>query len=690
MLTSGEWLEHPYRRPKTYCEILDQRQQRQQRVLGGGHPRLDGGSREPSVHTLIPQRRRGVGAAAVGAHEAALNPDAQRAGRRVGWADAQGDDSQRDASAPAPAARGGGAAPARAGAPAEHARAGLRGTAPTARQAAAKQAQEQAVPAEPEVVARPPGRTAAQAVAAAAAAATAAASRKPAPSRKRAPAATRTTAPGGAVHRAPTGAAQPRKVPRPCAVDDGSACCGEGRAAEEGLSAEAGAPPSVEASAKAEAVRLVKELASISVQTSPVVVQSARLAGRAQRARDERGVQMRRLYDELARSDGEWRKMVDLLATQLEDSRRQVQLLEALERSRGAPRAPRGGVGAPSMLEVADARRAAHELAHDLERAETAGAAGAAEQVGHRHTPQTTAATKDAAAAAASAADAVQRRQQQRQQQQSVDLYPAPQRLCAWGTSAAPPPPRAARAPASHSAPASPRAAGSAAPTPSAPAPPAPPVGLAPAPSPPVAGTSDSDAPGCPGPVTEGAAASPSSPPGAPATAASCGSPGAVPLPTPMGAARRGARRPPGARLEATDESAAALERDGEADDVFEEEEEEEEGQAPPPPQQQGDNGDGFERGGGAGTSQPWGLRPSAAAAALHLSDALAEPPAAAAPMAELPKSATKCNAQRDPTAARLAPRSASATALIKEARAALSADGPVRVRSAKQLFGAH
>ena len=185
-------------------------------------------------------------------------------------------------------------------------------------------------------------------------------------------------------------------------------------------------------------------------------------------------------------------------------------------------------------------------------------------------------------------------------------------------------------------------------------------------------------------------AASPSSPPGAPATAASCGSPGAVPLPTPMGAARRGARRPPGARLEATDESAAALERDGEADDVFEEEEEEEEGQASPPPQQQGDNGDGFERGGGAGTSQPWGLRPSAAAAALHLSDALAEPPAAAAPMAELPKSATKCNAQRDPTAARLAPRSASATALIKEARAALSADGPVRVRSAKQLFGAH
>ena len=67
MLSSGEWLEHPYRRPKTYCEILDQRQQRQQRVLGGGHPRLDGGSREPSVHTLIPQRRRGAGAPAVGA-----------------------------------------------------------------------------------------------------------------------------------------------------------------------------------------------------------------------------------------------------------------------------------------------------------------------------------------------------------------------------------------------------------------------------------------------------------------------------------------------------------------------------------------------------------------------------------------------------------------------------------------------
>ena len=52
------------------------------------------------------------------------------------------------------------------------------------------------------------------------------------------------------------------------------------------------------------------------VQTAPVEVRGAAAAERVARTRDVREAQLRMLYDELARSDGQWRDMVALLEEQ--------------------------------------------------------------------------------------------------------------------------------------------------------------------------------------------------------------------------------------------------------------------------------------------------------------------------------------------------------------------------------------
>ena len=86
-MLDAAWNDHPYRRPKTYVELLEQRQNRQARVLTGGHPRLDGGSREPPELSVSPRRRKAGDPSDSGAHAGPRDP--HRAGRRVGWADAE-------------------------------------------------------------------------------------------------------------------------------------------------------------------------------------------------------------------------------------------------------------------------------------------------------------------------------------------------------------------------------------------------------------------------------------------------------------------------------------------------------------------------------------------------------------------------------------------------------------------------
>ena len=86
-MLDAAWNDHPYRRPKTYVELLEQRQNRQARVLTGGHPRLDGGSREPPELSVSPRRRKAGEPSDSGAHAGPRDP--HRAGRRVGWADAE-------------------------------------------------------------------------------------------------------------------------------------------------------------------------------------------------------------------------------------------------------------------------------------------------------------------------------------------------------------------------------------------------------------------------------------------------------------------------------------------------------------------------------------------------------------------------------------------------------------------------
>ena len=50
------WNDHPFRRPTTYCELLNQRQERQARTLTGGHPRLDGVNTSTPEDSVCPPR----------------------------------------------------------------------------------------------------------------------------------------------------------------------------------------------------------------------------------------------------------------------------------------------------------------------------------------------------------------------------------------------------------------------------------------------------------------------------------------------------------------------------------------------------------------------------------------------------------------------------------------------------------
>ena len=50
------WNDHPFRRPTTYSELLNQRQERQGRVLTGGAPRLDGVNTSTPEDSVCPRR----------------------------------------------------------------------------------------------------------------------------------------------------------------------------------------------------------------------------------------------------------------------------------------------------------------------------------------------------------------------------------------------------------------------------------------------------------------------------------------------------------------------------------------------------------------------------------------------------------------------------------------------------------
>ena len=416
------WNDHPFRRPTTYCELLNQRQERQGRTLTGGHPRLDGVNTSTPEDSVCP-RRHGKESAG------------SRSGRAktVAWAD---EELHRTAQA----------TKVRSRTPMED----LGGSAATNMQSAAEKAEA--------------------AVAAALALRTAAAAQK------------RVERAAWACHHKHVHV----HVPPKRASTRHS--CGRVPGSTQPVVAEppsdAGGP-SHEATL-AEAVRPAyrqAQVASVEVQTAPVEVRGAAAAERAARTRDVREAQLRRLYDELARSDGQWRDMVGLLEGQLDDSRRQapprrhapprqtqppahphpatprhpptlthgvqVKVLEALSRTR-EPREPRGGLGAPSADEIAEARYAAQELAGQLARAEAAGAEAArAELAGVQPSwsepswappawsepawAQPGAAVRAPLAAAAEAAAA---------EPLPPRLYPAPQRLCAWGTSASTVPPR--------------------------------------------------------------------------------------------------------------------------------------------------------------------------------------------------------------------------------------------------------
>jgi len=317
----------------------------------------------------------------------------------------------------------------------------------------------------------------------------------------------------------------------------------------------------------------------------------------------------------------------------------QVKVLEALSRTRSA-REPRGGLGPPSADEIAEARHAAQELAGQLARAEAAGAEAArAELAGMQPSWSEPAwaepapawaepawaepawaepgaavrAPLPAAAQAAAAAAPLPPR-----------LYPAPQRLCAWGTSASTVPPRWC------SAPATPRRTTAA---------------------------------------TAAAAAAAAAPLGGDVGLGR--SPGAVPLPTPTAAASGGARQPLSARFEAeattemlaADAAAAAAATAADRAEA-----------GPLSPEQR------LAQGVAALPAAAMAKAPAFAAAAAAF-----RPPSVSKPPTPSHGGARRL-LMRGMSHANVA-RSFSAGALIKEAQAVLLADGPIRqLRSVQQL----
>ena len=259
------WNDHPFRRPTTYCELLNQRQERQARTLTGGHPRLDGVNTSTPEDSVCPPRPGKESASS-------------RSGRAktVAWAD---EELHRTAQA----------TKVRSRTPMEE----IGGSAATNRQ------QSAAEKAEAEVAAALALRTAAAA-------------------RKR----VERTAWANHhkhvhVHVHPKRASTRHgcgRVPGSTQPVVAEPLPDAGGPSHEATLAEAGRP----------AHHQRAQVASVEVQTAPVEVRGAAAAERAARTRDVREAQLRMLYDELARSDGQWRDMVALLEEQLDDSRRQA------------------------------------------------------------------------------------------------------------------------------------------------------------------------------------------------------------------------------------------------------------------------------------------------------------------------------------------------------------------------------